>query len=83
MESVKPTRTPRIPAQRHDLHEGSLTQARVDALFRALAARREYEERYTPEVNYDLLMEVYDTAMHRPPESGPRRRREPVAEATL
>jgi glycosyltransferase involved in cell wall biosynthesis len=46
-------------------------------------ARREYEERYTPEVNYHLLMEVYDTALHRPPESGPRRRREPVAEATL
>ena len=44
MESVKPTRAKRIPAQRHDLYDGSLTQARVDALFRALAARREYEE---------------------------------------
>ena len=44
MESVKPHAKPLdhvVPPQRE--HPGSLTQARVDALFRALVARREYE----------------------------------------
>lgn len=41
MESVKPSHAT-IPSQRGD-HPCSLTQARVDALFRALVARREYE----------------------------------------
>jgi glycosyltransferase involved in cell wall biosynthesis len=45
-------------------------------------ARREYENRYTPEVNYGLLMDVYQTAMHQLPVSGPSRRMEPVAEAS-
>ena len=47
MGPVKPTRThapDRIPPQRNDAIEGSLTQARVDAIFRALVARREYEQ---------------------------------------
>jgi hypothetical protein len=46
MESVKPSRRTHehaaIPAQRGE-HSASLTQARVDTLFRALVARREYE----------------------------------------
>ena len=44
MESVKPVTKSLdhvVPPQRE--HPGSLTQARVDALFRALVARREYE----------------------------------------
>ncbi|MBW1700407.1 MAG: glycosyltransferase family 4 protein [Deltaproteobacteria bacterium] len=28
-----------------------------------LAARREYEEKYTPERNYEMLMEIYETAI--------------------
>ena len=47
-----------------------------------MRARQEYEERYTPEVNYGLLMDVYATAMRRLPESGPRPLLEPAAEAT-
>ena len=46
MSSLKPTHaraTDRIPPQRNEALEGSLTQARVDAIFRALVARREYE----------------------------------------
>jgi flagellar biosynthesis chaperone FliJ len=28
-------------------------------------ARREYEEKYTPEKNYEMLMSIYQTAMER------------------
>ena len=28
-----------------------------------LAARKEYEEKYTPERNYEILMNIYETAI--------------------
>lgn len=38
-----------------------------------VAARREYEEKYTPERNYKMLMEIYDLAIEN------SRRRRPAA----
>ena len=33
------------------------------------AARKEYEARYTPQRNYDLLMDIYDHALHARPDA--------------